>query len=583
MKAQAQFTIHSLNDVITATTAPTNPYKGQLWVDTSQSPPVTKVYSGSAWKEQNGTDILRSDISTLTDNQSSFQADLYGIASQVQTLTMRVSTAESNGQATYIQLQTVRSQVTTLEQTSSEISAAVEDKLDAEYGTSYSSFAWSLTADGFFLTANGSSVMSVSSSGLSVRGSITADSGTIGGFTIAESNLHTGSKTSYSSSTSGVFIGTTGIGLGTGNFYVTSGGTLYARSGTVGGFTLSTNYIYGGTIGTDGSVMIGKSYSTAKSIGGSASLSTWGLILGANFGVPRSGALYCNDVHLTGEITATSGSFTGSITCSDGTIGGFTINSTSLTNTTGSSYIQITSGNYITRLSANSIYGSYDSENGNTGWRLNLNEISISNYSSTYSGVKLLPYYKKRTSSTAMSQSTVYEGAITTVNNTYYDADSSRTIRTATPFIIGVPREYADSPYVPFFEWGAYARFVNYQTAELVYDSAYSGNWQLRNVSGSTYSLTTLIPYLYALYPKKFYFWTYSSSLGGDQWASISSSTHGLSSVTGAIAIPRATSSSLSGYPYNGCLCVRISGTTVYVGNDNGNVNGGFYCLIFGS
>ena len=583
MKAQAQFTIHSLNDVITATTAPTNPYKGQLWVDTSQSPPVTKVYSGSAWKEQNGTDTLRSDISTLTDNQSSFQADLYGIASQVQTLTTRVSTAESNGQATYNQLQTVRSQVTTLEQTSSEISAAVEDKLDAEYGTSYSSFAWSLTADGFFLTANGSSVMSVTSTGLSVRGSITADSGTIGGFTIAESNLHTGSKTSYSSSTSGVFIGTTGIGLGTGNFYVTSGGTLYARSGTVGGFTLSTNYIYGGTIGTDGSVMIGKSYSTAKSIGGSASLSTWGLILGANFGVTRSGALYCNDVHLTGEITATSGSFTGSITCSDGTIGGFTINSTSLTNTTGSSYIQITSGNYITRLSANSIYGSYDSENGNTGWRLNLNEISISNYSSAYSGVKLLPYYKKRTSSTAMSQSTVYEGAITTVNDTYYDADSSRTIRTATPFIIGVPREYADSPYAPFFEWGAYARFVNYQTAELVYDSAYSGNWQLRNVSGSTYSLTTLIPYLYALYPKKFYFWTYTSSLGGDQWASISSSTHGLSSVTGAIAIPRATSSSLSGYPYNGCLCVRISGTTVYVGNDNGNVNGGFYCLIFGS
>lgn len=40
MRAIAQYTIHSLNDIITATTAPSNPYKGQLWVDTSKSPPI---------------------------------------------------------------------------------------------------------------------------------------------------------------------------------------------------------------------------------------------------------------------------------------------------------------------------------------------------------------------------------------------------------------------------------------------------------------------------------------------------------------------------------------------------------------
>ena len=65
MKAQAQFTIHSLNDVIASTTAPSSPYKGQLWVNTSYSPPRTFVYNGSAWKEQNGTDTLRSNISTV--------------------------------------------------------------------------------------------------------------------------------------------------------------------------------------------------------------------------------------------------------------------------------------------------------------------------------------------------------------------------------------------------------------------------------------------------------------------------------------------------------------------------------------
>ena len=66
MKAQAQYTIHTLNDVVASNTAPNNPYKGQLWVDTSYSPPRTFVYNGSAWKEQNGTDTLRTNVSTLT-------------------------------------------------------------------------------------------------------------------------------------------------------------------------------------------------------------------------------------------------------------------------------------------------------------------------------------------------------------------------------------------------------------------------------------------------------------------------------------------------------------------------------------
>lgn len=36
-KSQNQFTIYSLNDVATQSTAPENPYKGQLWVDTSKN------------------------------------------------------------------------------------------------------------------------------------------------------------------------------------------------------------------------------------------------------------------------------------------------------------------------------------------------------------------------------------------------------------------------------------------------------------------------------------------------------------------------------------------------------------------
>jgi len=76
MRAVSQFTIHSLNDVYTGNAAPSNPYKGQLWVDTSTTPPVTKVYTGSAWKEQNGTDTIRSSVKTVEDKQAELETSL---------------------------------------------------------------------------------------------------------------------------------------------------------------------------------------------------------------------------------------------------------------------------------------------------------------------------------------------------------------------------------------------------------------------------------------------------------------------------------------------------------------------------
>ena len=43
MIASAQFTIISLCDVVTSDTPPEKPYEGQLWVDTSVTPPETKT------------------------------------------------------------------------------------------------------------------------------------------------------------------------------------------------------------------------------------------------------------------------------------------------------------------------------------------------------------------------------------------------------------------------------------------------------------------------------------------------------------------------------------------------------------
>lgn len=125
MKAQAQFTIHSLNDVIASTTAPSSPYKGQLWVNTSYSPPRTYVYNGSAWKEQNGTDTLRSNISTLTTKSNTMRSDLDGLTSTVSAVTTRVETVEDDLGVVEDNILDVQSTISELEQTASSIALRV--------------------------------------------------------------------------------------------------------------------------------------------------------------------------------------------------------------------------------------------------------------------------------------------------------------------------------------------------------------------------------------------------------------------------------------------------------------------------
>ena len=307
MRSQAQYTIYSLNDVYTGTSAPQNPYTGQLWVDTSQSPPLTKVYNGSTWKEQNGTDTIKSNVQTLTTKQATFETNLTGLTSTVSTHTTQISTISDAVDSNTEEIEELQSDMSSLQQTATEISAEVSHKVNESYGDQDSSFGWSLTSSGFTLTSDGSTVMSVTSSGLTLSGTISCFGGTIGGFTIKGSYLHTGTKTSYSSSTSGVYIGTNGIGLGAGNFYVSSSGTLYTKSGTIGCFTLNSTYMFAGTSGTNNYVLIGQ-LSSSRTVCGQ-SLSNWGLILGSKFGVTRAGVVYGTDVHMTGEITATSGTF----------------------------------------------------------------------------------------------------------------------------------------------------------------------------------------------------------------------------------------------------------------------------------
>ena len=397
MKAQAQFTIHSLNDVIASTTAPSSPYKGQLWVNTSYSPPRTFVYNGSAWKEQNGTDTLRSNISTLTTKSNTMRSDLDGLTSTVSAVTTRVETVEddlgvveenildvqstvseleqtassialrvtqnetdisalevdvsgiktrvSNAEGDITSLEQTATSLTTrissaegsittlttsvnglktrvtnaegdistLEQTTEELSATVSTKAD-ETGGEESTFGWSLTSSGFYLYSNGSTVMSVTNSGLTLEGHITATSGELSELTVT-GRLYFGGNDEYyidpNYDDGSYYIYLPGFRVDDASGAVFSG-RLSAPSGTIGGFTISTSKIY-------------KTKTTYSSTTAGVYLGTDGIGLGAGtFYVTSAGALYSTS----------------------GTIGGFTIGSSSIYKTK-TAYSNSTAGVYL--------------------------------------------------------------------------------------------------------------------------------------------------------------------------------------------------------------------------------------------
>lgn len=83
--------------------------------------------------------------------------------------------------------------------------------------------------------------------------------------------------------------------------------SLQAISAKIGGFDIDNNSIRSGTWGTDNSVLVCTGSASSKSIGGSGAISGWCFTAGSTFGVTKAGALYANNVKVSGDITATSG------------------------------------------------------------------------------------------------------------------------------------------------------------------------------------------------------------------------------------------------------------------------------------
>lgn len=152
--------------------------------------------------------------------------------------------------------------------TDKEISAKV-----AEKGGTNKTFSWSLTVDGFTLYSDSTKVLDVDRKGnLSVRGNVIATSGEFG----SGSRKWTIGKYKY----------------GTDN--ASTGYALYCDKPSLNDTDASGVYV-----GTDG-IALGKD----------------------SFKVDRSGNLVCKNADISGKVTATSGSFTGNITCKSLTLDG---------------------------------------------------------------------------------------------------------------------------------------------------------------------------------------------------------------------------------------------------------------------
>lgn len=116
------------------------------------------------------------------------------------------------------------------------------------------------------------------------------------------------------------------------------GSTLIIKKGAViAGWDVDGNSIFkkpaGGTYGQGTFMSTGTDNSYA--IGGSDKIAGWVFGAGGKFGVTKDGAVYADDVHLQGEINATSGSFAGEIKANKGNIGDWHIGETKVSTPNG--------------------------------------------------------------------------------------------------------------------------------------------------------------------------------------------------------------------------------------------------------
>lgn len=213
---------------------------------------------------------------------------------------------------------------------------------DGNYSALYSGSHSSLGSanTGFYLGTDGFSLGS--NFNVTNGGTLTAKAGTIAGWSIGTRSLYSGKTGWGSGSGSGVYLGTDGIGLGD-NFSVSSSGTLTAKSGTIGGWTISGSNLTGtGVTLSPSGISLGNNFSvnsngymssTSGTIGGwsiggsslsagSMTLNNDGSMSGPGWSISSSGYATFTNVNITGGSISVGGSTfsnSGGSTLSSGT------------------------------------------------------------------------------------------------------------------------------------------------------------------------------------------------------------------------------------------------------------------------
>ncbi|MCD8313125.1 MAG: hypothetical protein LUC24_03105, partial [Bacteroidales bacterium] len=419
--------------------------------------------------------VLQTGVNGVTENVSSLVQSIEGISAKVSENGKNISSLTLTVNGFNTRISDAEGSIATLTQTAKSLKAEVAGKVDEE--NSSSSFGWELLSTGFVLRSDGKVVMSANSSGLSITGHVAAQTGSLGDMEIQGTLRFAGDEDYYISGKAdgnGYFVYLPGLSINQDGAKFT--GYVVASSGKIGGFSIGASYLYSSK----------KAYNSSDK---GVYLGTDGIGLGA-------GTFY---VTKEGELNASKATISGTINAMDGTIGGFVIGASALTNNNGGSTIRILDDKYTTELCASVIQCVNDSDSsdaGYVGWSVSKKHIYIQAVnSSTHSGVEILPYYTKRNGTGSKN---IYEGCITSVSAESFNADSSVTTGSTTPFILGAYRKYNKSPYVSRNEWGAFLRFANFNRAELVRDSTLGGGWYVRDeADGISYPLSEVIPFLY--------------------------------------------------------------------------------------
>ena len=150
---------------------------------------------------------------------------------------------------------------------------------------------------------------------VTANGALYSTSGTIGGFGITKTYISNTKKT-YKDANEGVYIGTDGIGLGTGKFYVDKSGKLTATDATITGKITSTE-------GTIGGWTIGQNMISGKNGAYEARMSKANIGVAGNvvFGV-YNGSKWSAYIDGVGKLYASGASIEGTIKSSDADITG---------------------------------------------------------------------------------------------------------------------------------------------------------------------------------------------------------------------------------------------------------------------